>query len=146
MSRDQRCIIGVQAARAVAYGLGSVLIGETLARRGFSAAAVRRSRRTPGGDSARLVLLARYGDRIGRRRSYRILLVAMAAAGTVFALTDWLPALVAAALTGTISTDVVESGPFTSLEQAMLHTPSPTRRGSSARTTRSRRSPAPVAR
>jgi predicted MFS family arabinose efflux permease len=44
----------------------------------------------------------------------------MAAAGTVFALTDWLPALVLAALSGTVSTEVVESGPFTSLEQAML--------------------------
>src|SRR5947208_12178676 len=44
----------------------------------------------------------------------------MAAAGTVFALTDWLPALILAGLTGTVSTDVVESGPFTSLEQAML--------------------------
>jgi predicted MFS family arabinose efflux permease len=44
----------------------------------------------------------------------------MAAAGTAFALTDWLPALFLAALTGTVSTDVVESGPFTSLEQTML--------------------------
>src|SRR5436853_1770831 len=44
----------------------------------------------------------------------------MAAAGTVFALTGWLPALIVAGLTGTVSTDVVESGPFTSLEQAML--------------------------
>jgi len=44
----------------------------------------------------------------------------MAAAGTAFALTSWLPALILAALTGTVSTDVVESGPFTSLEQAML--------------------------
>ena len=66
------------------------------------------------------VQLARHGDRFGRRRSYRLLFVAMAVAGTVFALTDWLPALIAAALTGTISTDVIESGPFTSLEQAML--------------------------
>ena len=66
------------------------------------------------------MLLARYGDRFGRRRSYRLLFVAMAIAGSVFALTGWLPALIAAALTGTISTDVVESGPFTSLEQAML--------------------------
>src|SRR5262249_19073920 len=32
----------------------------------------------------------------------------------------WLPALILAGLTGTVSTDVVESGPFTSLEQAML--------------------------
>ena len=66
------------------------------------------------------VLLARFGDRIGRRRFYALLLVTMAGAGTVFALTGWVPALVLAALTGTVSTDVVESGPFTSLEQAML--------------------------
>ena len=38
----------------------------------------------------------------------------------MFALTQSLPLLVLAALTGTVSTDVVESGPFTSLEQAML--------------------------
>src|SRR2546428_10789079 len=44
----------------------------------------------------------------------------MAGAGTVFALSGSLPALLVAALTGTVSTDVVESGPFTSLEQAML--------------------------
>src|SRR5215831_5388511 len=44
----------------------------------------------------------------------------MALAGTVFALTSWLPALILAGLSGTVSTDVVESGPFTSLEQAML--------------------------
>jgi predicted MFS family arabinose efflux permease len=66
------------------------------------------------------VLIARYGDRFGRRRSYWLLFVVMAGAGTVFALTSWLPALLVAALTGTVSTDVVESGPFTSLEQAML--------------------------
>jgi predicted MFS family arabinose efflux permease len=66
------------------------------------------------------VLIARYGDRVGRRRCFRLLFVVMAAAGTVFALTDSLAALLVAALTGTISTDVVESGPFTSLEQAML--------------------------
>jgi hypothetical protein len=30
------------------------------------------------------------------------------------------PGLIAAALSGTLSTDIVESGPFTSLEQAML--------------------------
>jgi predicted MFS family arabinose efflux permease len=66
------------------------------------------------------VVLARYGDRIGRRRCYRLLFAGLAVAGTVFALTHWLPALTLAALTGTISTEVVESGPFTSLEQAML--------------------------
>lgn len=66
------------------------------------------------------VVLARYGDQVGRRRCYRLLLVAMAIAGAVFALTGWSPALILSGLTGTVSTDVVESGPFTSLEQAML--------------------------
>jgi predicted MFS family arabinose efflux permease len=66
------------------------------------------------------VLVARYADRVGRRRAYLALLGAMAVAGTVFALTDSIVALVVAALTGTVSTEVVESGPFTSLEQAML--------------------------
>jgi predicted MFS family arabinose efflux permease len=118
--------VAAQGARAVAYGLGSVLIGVTLADRGLSGTSV-------GGVLAALlagtaavsVLIARYGDRIGRRRSYRVLFVAMAGAGTVFALTGSLPALILAALSGTVSTDVVESGPFTSLEQAMLpHTAS----------------------
>ena len=130
LSADAKRLIAVQAFRAVAYGLGAVLIGASLARRGLSGAEV-------GGVLASLlagaavvsVLLARYGDRLGRRRCYRILLVTMAAAGTAFALTDWLPALVLVALTGTLSPDVVESGPFTSLEQAMLpHAgPDPTR-------------------
>jgi MFS family permease len=111
----------VQAARALAYGLGSVLIGVTLAERGFSNAAVGAVLTSLLAGSALVsVLLARHGDRVGRRRCYRLLLIAMAIAGTIFALTGWLPALILAGLTGTVSTDVVESGPFTSLEQAML--------------------------
>jgi MFS family permease len=121
LSADARSIIAVQAARAVAYGLGSVVIGESLAHRGLSGAEVGVVLGALlAGTALVSLVLARYGDRIGRRRAYRALLVAMAAAGTVFALTSWLPALVLAALTGTVSTDVVESGPFTSLEQAML--------------------------
>jgi MFS family permease len=118
---DARRILAVQALRAFAYGLGSVLIGVSLARRGLSDVEV-------GGVLGALLagaalvslLLGRFGDRIGRRRAYTALLMLMAAAGTVFALTGSLPALLIAALSGTVSTDVVESGPFTSLEQAML--------------------------
>ena len=132
LTDDARRIIAVQGARALAYGLGSVLIGVTLAERGYSDPVV-------GvilasllvGNALASILLARHGDRFGRRRSYRLLLVLMACAGAVFALTGWLPALIAAGMTGTLSTDVVESGPFTSLEQAMLphasgdHDPTP---------------------
>jgi predicted MFS family arabinose efflux permease len=121
LSRDARRIVAAQGVRALAYGLGSVLIGVTLARRGLSGAAVGAVLAALlAGIAAVSVLIARYGDRVGRRRCYRLLFLAMAVAGTVFALTGWLPALILAGLTGTVSTDVVESGPFTSLEQAML--------------------------
>jgi predicted MFS family arabinose efflux permease len=60
------------------------------------------------------------GDRFGRRRAYAGLLLVMGAAGAVFALTRSLPLLVLVALTGTLSTDPNESGPITSLEQAMM--------------------------
>jgi MFS family permease len=111
----------VQALRAVAYGLGSVLIGVTLADSGLSGLEVGAVLAAMLAGAALVsLLIARYGDRLGRRRWYLLLLPLMAAAGTVFAVTTWLPAMMLAALTGTVSTDVVESGPFTSLEQAML--------------------------
>jgi predicted MFS family arabinose efflux permease len=121
LSEDARRILAAQAARALAYGLGSVLIGVTLAQRGHSDPAVGAVLAALlAGTAAASLLIARYGDRVGRRRCYWILFVLMAVAGSVFAVTGSLPALILAALTGTVSTDVVESGPFTSLEQAML--------------------------
>jgi MFS family permease len=121
LTSDARLILSVQGLRAFAYGVGSVLIGISLAHSTLSGTQV-------GVVFAGILLgaaitslaLGRYGDRVGRRNAYRVLLVAMGVAGTVFALTESLPLLLLAALTGTVSTDVVESGPFTSLEQAML--------------------------
>ena len=46
----------------------------------------------------------------------------LAVVGAVFGFAVPLWALLAASLTGALSTDVVESGPFTSLEQPMLAT------------------------
>ena len=98
-----------------------MLIGVTLAGRGYSDTAVGAILAALlAGNALASLLLARYADRAGRRRCYRLLFAAMAVAGTVFALTGSLPAILLAALTGALSTDVVESGPFTSLEQAML--------------------------
>jgi predicted MFS family arabinose efflux permease len=118
---DARRILGVQAVRAFAYGLGSVVLGVTLEREGYSALETGLVVGSLLAGAAVVSLaLARHGDRIGRRRAYVLLLALMAVAGTVFALTAWLPALVAAALTGTISTESNDSGPMTALEQAML--------------------------
>ena len=118
---DARRILLVQALRAFAYGLGSVLIGVTLADLGLSGLQVGLVLGAlVAGTALVSIVLARSGDRIGRRRWYLALLVTMGLAGTVFALTGSVWLMVLAALTGTVSTEVVESGPFTSLEQAML--------------------------
>ena len=120
-ARDLRAILGVQAIRAYLYGLGSVIIGASLAGGGLSAAAV-------GwvftsilvGMALSSTLVGLIGERLGRRRLYVGLLITVGVAGSVFALTRSLPLLVLAGLTGCLSTDPNESGPITSLEQAMI--------------------------
>jgi predicted MFS family arabinose efflux permease len=119
--RDLRTIFAVQAIRALLYGFGSVLIGASLAEAGYSDAEVGWVFTAMlAGFAVTSVAVGTRGDRIGRRRLYAGLFLVMAGAGTVFALTEWLPALVIAALTGTISVEANESGPITSLEQAMI--------------------------
>jgi MFS family permease len=121
LTGDARRILAVQALRAFAYGLGSVLIGVSLSRRGFSGAEVGLVLGALlAGIALSSIAIARTGDRIGRRRWYVGLFLTMGLAGAAFALSGSLWLLVLAALTGTVSTEVVESGPFTSLEQAML--------------------------
>ena len=123
LSADTRRVLIAQALRAFAYGLGAVLLGSTLDQLGLSpteaglvlAAVV-------GGAVTGSFVIGRHGDRWGRRRTYRGLYLLLAATGVVFAFAQqwWVLALVA--LGGALSTEVVESGPFTSIEQAMLAT------------------------
>jgi MFS family permease len=118
---DLWTIFAVQALRALLYGFGSVLIGSALARAGYSglkASVVFTS--MLAGFAVMSIAVGTRGDYLGRRRVYAGLFVVMAIAGTVFALTSSLPALIVAALTGTISVEANESGPITSLEQAMI--------------------------
>jgi predicted MFS family arabinose efflux permease len=118
---DLRIILAIQAVRAFLYGFGSILIGAALAARGYSDAQVGLVLTAMlAGFALSSIAVGTRGDRLGRRRLYRILFVIMSAAGTVFALTSWLPALVLAALSGTMSVEANESGPITSLEQAMI--------------------------
>jgi MFS family permease len=118
---DVRLIFSIQAVRAFIYGFSSILIGSSLAAGGLDATQV--------GVVFTAILLGmaissfavgRWGEVLGRRRTYRVLLALTALTGAVFALTGSVPLLVLAGLTGTISTDPNESGPITTVEQAML--------------------------
>jgi predicted MFS family arabinose efflux permease len=114
-------MFAIQALRAFIYGFGSILIGSSLAAAGLSPARFGQLLfALLAGFAIVSILIGTLGDRIGRRRAYGLLFLVMAVAGTTFALTTWMPALVLAALTGTISVEANESGPITSLEQAMI--------------------------
>ncbi len=118
---DLRRILGVQALRAAGYGFGTVVLGTALKDAGFSSARVGWVFTAMlGGMALSAVAVGLVGDRVGRRRLYGVLLAGMGVAGTIFALTDRFWVLVLFALTGTMSTDANESGPITSLEQAMI--------------------------
>ena len=121
LSPDARRILAAQALRAFAYGFGAVALGASLDRLGFDSMATGLVLGAAvAGTALASLVVGRWGDRWGRRRCYAVLYMALAVTGAVFAeaRTAWL--LGAAALVGALSTEVVESGPFTSLEQAML--------------------------
>ena len=118
---DVRLIYSVQAVRAFLYGFSSILIGASLAESGldnFAVGAVFTA--MLAGMAISSLAVGRWGEALGRRRTYLMLLSVMGVAGGVFALTGSIPLLLLAALTGTLSTDANESGPITTVEQAML--------------------------
>lgn len=126
---DVRAIFSIQAIRAFLYGFSSILIGASLAATGLDEVAV-------GAVFTAMLLgmaisslaVGRWGEALGRRRTYIGLLTIMGVAGAVFGLTSSLPLLILVALTGTLSTDPNESGPITSVEQAMLASTPPAER------------------
>lgn len=121
MTSDGRLLLAAQGVRAFVYGFASVLLGVTLDARGWSTTKVGvLLTAILAGTGLLSVVVGRYAERIGRRRLYLVLFLGLAASGLAFALTTNVVVLVIVALTGTLSTEVVESGPFTSLEQAML--------------------------
>ncbi len=118
---DVRLILCAQAARAFAYGFAALLLGTTLERlglTGFQAGAVLAA--VAAGSILSSVAVARAGDRVGRRRMYLFLCLLMGASGVIFAYAGNWWMFTIAALTGTLSTEVIASGPFSSLDHAML--------------------------
>jgi MFS family permease len=121
LGQDSRVLLLGQALRAVGYGFTAVLLGTLLAARGYGhlLAGLVLTALIAGAAVASL-LVGALADRIGRRRSYAAFYLAIAAAGVVVAAGAPLAVLLIVALTGTLSTDVVDNGPATTLEQAML--------------------------
>ncbi|MHB8333581.1 MAG: MFS transporter [Acidimicrobiales bacterium] len=118
---DTTKIYVAQGLRAAAYGFATVLLATSLADRGLSRWQVGLVLGAMlAGIAITSLAVGRFADRIGRRRSYALLFLVLGATGIVFAATANVWLLVLAGLTGSLSVEVIESGPFTSLEQAML--------------------------
>jgi MFS family permease len=101
--------------------LATVLVAQALRDQGLDAPAVGLVLAAiVAGSAVASLALGRWGDRVGRARSYGLLYGALTATGILIAAgaPPWLLALVA--LSGALSTEVVESGPFTTLEQVIL--------------------------
>src|SRR2546427_5014492 len=121
MNPDVRRIFLAQGLRALAYGFGSVLLGVWLDARGWSSTEVGLLLTgVVAGAAIMSIAVATLSERIGRRHFYAGLYIALAVSGAVYAFADQFWLLLIVALAGGLSTEVVESGPFTSLEQGML--------------------------
>jgi MFS family permease len=121
LSRDAWLLIGGQAVRAAGYGFTAVVLGALLAARGYShlrAGVVLTA--LIAGTAVASLLVGAVADRVGRRRSYGVFFLVVAAAGAVVAAGAPFWVLLVVALTGALSTDVVDNGPATTLEQVML--------------------------
>ncbi len=121
LSRDSRLLVSGQAVRGFGYGFTAVLLGAMLAARGVGAveAGVLLATLIAGSATASLIVGA-FADRFGRRRSYAVFFLGLALAGAVVATNPPLWLLFVVALTGTLSTDVVDNGAASTLEQVML--------------------------
>jgi len=123
LTGDAWLLVAGQGVRAAGYGFTAVLLGVLLAARGFTSVQVGVVLTALiAGTALASLAVGRFADRFGRRRCYAVVFCGIAAAGLVVAASAPLWVLLVVALTGTLSTDVVDNGPATTLEQAMLAT------------------------
>ena len=120
LSADGRRVLLARTLRTFAYGFLAVVLGVYLDRIGLGGAEIGLLLGSALFGSAVLtVLFALAADRFGRRRSLQVCAALMALAGLTYAFSDSFWALLAAALTGTVSATSGEVGPFLALEQAV---------------------------
>lgn len=121
LDRDVRKIIAAQGLRAFGYGFTAVFLGRMLAAHAVSPTKVGLLLAAViAGSAFSSLVFGRHSDTWGRRRSYGWLYIAIAVAGVIVAFDPPLWVIAIVALTGTLSTDVIDNGPGTTLEQAML--------------------------
>src|SRR5215469_7470619 len=121
LSRDARLLIAGQGVRAAGYGFTALLLGALLAARGYTPVEVGVVLTALiAGTAVASVAVGAFADQIGRRRCYGLFFAGLGAAGLLVAVGIPWWALLIVALTGTLSTDVVDNGPATTLEQSML--------------------------
>jgi MFS family permease len=120
-SADAQLIVAARGLRSFAYGLLGVLLGIWLVRGGLSAVAIGALITVSlAGDFGGTYLIGIRADAWGRRRTLVALALLMAATGAIFGLTRYYPALLVAALVGTLGTSASETAPFLPIDQAML--------------------------
>ena len=121
LGRNARLIVAAQGLRAAGYGFTAVVLGALLAARDYGhlrAGIVLMA--LIGGTAIASLVVGAVADRVGRRRSYTIFFALIAVSGALVAASSSFWLLLVVALTGALSTDVVDNGPATTLEQVML--------------------------
>ncbi len=118
---DRRLIYAAACLRALATGMAGVLLGLTLARQGFSAAAIGAVLSAGlAGATLALAIVTWAGDRLGRRRCLVALSLAGAAGGLGTASVSEPWAMAAAAFVGILNGMGRDRGAALVLEQAIL--------------------------
>ncbi|MEW9548481.1 MFS transporter [Nonomuraea sp. NPDC050783] len=121
LGRNGLLVIAARSLRTFGYGCTSVLLADLLAQDGDAPwqtgllLAV-----ASAGSVLASLLLGLFADVWGRRRTLMVCGCLMAVTGTVFALSESYPVLVAAAFIGTISPSTNDNTPFSGVEQAIL--------------------------
>jgi MFS family permease len=121
LSRDAGLVIASRALRTFGYGCTSVLVAQMLTEDGDSPASIGALLAVAAsGSVCASILMGAFADRFGRRHSLLLSAGLMAGAGTVFAVSESYPLLLAAAFLGTVSPSTNDNTPFSGVEQAIL--------------------------
>ncbi len=124
---DTLRITSMRGLRQIAYGMMAITLAIVLTRAELSPTAIGLLVSTSlVGDLVGTMLIGRWADHWGRRRTLTTLALLMAATGLIFGLAGffdlarWYPVLLVAAFFGTLGTSASETAPFLPIEQAML--------------------------